>query len=419
MRWFASISLLLLLLTPLKSNGQQLFSSATEYLKALEGSGISNIKKGVDELILSIEDIEQQSKVAALCFEYYYNSNVMGNEAVALHIADNYFLNKKLQWTDNEGFMMLQLFADFNRESMIGNLAPELILYNNFGGENSTYALETKPYGIKIIYFYDVNCTSCKSETPKLVEFLKEYPYNDLTFYAIYTQSDKEEWDEYIELHFSEIDNPKVDIVHLWDPEVESEFHKMYGVFTTPALFAIDNSNTIIGRKLNGDVIEDIINISHLSSAENYIFFEELFKNIDNEQDILSVINSLEVISQEDEGAFRAIFFDLYHFLKDSETDLLREAAYYLSQKYILSDEDFWSHNFVADCHLDIHFYEKTEDKNSSNRTILYFYRLNEKRLLFAKQLEELSSTTTNEFVKGIADSIINAIRNFNFQNLE
>lgn len=406
-----------MLISPLKSNGQQHFSSVTEYLRSLDGTGVANIKKSIDEFILSIDDIEQQSKVAALCFDYYYNSNYMGNEAIALHIADNYFLNNKLQWIDNEGFMMLQLFAEFNRRSMVGNLAPELILENNFGGYISTYGIDTKPYGLKILYFYDANCITCKSETPKLVQFLKEYSDSDLTFYAIYTQSDKSEWSDYIAKHFDNINNPKVDIVHLWDPEVESEFHKEYGVLTTPALFAIDNSNTIVGRKLNGDVIKQIIELSHLNTSDNYYFFEELFQSANNEEDILSIINSLEVISEEDDGAFRSIFFDLYNFLKESDSPLLKESAYFISQKYILGNEQFWSHNFVDDCKSELYFYEKTEDKNPSNRTILYFYRLNEKMLLFAKQLEDLSDSLKSSRAKVIVDSLIKGIKDLNIQN--
>ena len=64
MRGFVSIFILLLMLiSPLKSNGQQHFSSVTEYLRSLDGTGVANIKKSIDEFILSIDDIEQHHDI--------------------------------------------------------------------------------------------------------------------------------------------------------------------------------------------------------------------------------------------------------------------------------------------------------------------------------------------------------------------
>ena len=89
-------------------------------------------------------------------------------------------------------------------------------------------------------------------QTPLLVSILKEYSGTaPLSFYAVYTQSDKAAWAKYAISHFGGIENPQVRVYNLWDPEGVSEFHKKYSVLSTPSLLLLDADNRIIGRRLD------------------------------------------------------------------------------------------------------------------------------------------------------------------------
>ena len=139
-------------------------------MKMFDGQEISLIKSKADQLIASGTDSQEQALIASYIFDYYQQSKYMGYEEIALYIADNYFLNKKLIWPDEEGYLMVKMFAEFNRQSMIGLMAPELILPDSLGREISLRKTESR---YKVVFFYDDQCSTCNMYIPHLMKFLK------------------------------------------------------------------------------------------------------------------------------------------------------------------------------------------------------------------------------------------------------
>ena len=74
-------------------------ASVTAYLQSLIEQPVGAINRDVDRLIDSIgtQQPELQSKVAGIAFDFFTDSPVMGHEAVAVHIEDNWFLNGRLK----------------------------------------------------------------------------------------------------------------------------------------------------------------------------------------------------------------------------------------------------------------------------------------------------------------------------------
>jgi hypothetical protein len=52
----------------------------------------------------------------------------MGHEAVAVHIADNWFLNGRLKLENENLYPILYTYAEFNRSSLVGCDAPALLM---------------------------------------------------------------------------------------------------------------------------------------------------------------------------------------------------------------------------------------------------------------------------------------------------
>ena len=67
-----------------------------------------------DYLIGFSEDTLIKTHIAGYLFDRFYSSKVMGMESVAIHIAKNYFINKKLEWKGGYGMLLLRLFVEFN-----------------------------------------------------------------------------------------------------------------------------------------------------------------------------------------------------------------------------------------------------------------------------------------------------------------
>ena len=91
---------------------------------------------------------------------------------------------------------------------------------------------------------------SGKKAIPKLHDIYQEELLDKgIKVFAVYTQGDQEEWNEFIEEH------ELYDFINVWDPYRQTEFHKYYDVNSTPTIFVLDEDKTIIGKKI---AVEDI-----------------------------------------------------------------------------------------------------------------------------------------------------------------
>ena len=75
-----------------------------------------------------------------------------------------------------------------------------------------------------------------------------------MDFVAVYAGDHMQEWDEYVSRHLA-VSSEAVSAEHLWDPEVDSDYQRKYGVIQTPRLFLIAPDGTIIGRGLDAKAL--------------------------------------------------------------------------------------------------------------------------------------------------------------------
>lgn len=208
-----------------------------------------------DFLIESCKDSLVRQWVATRILEHYMQDPpLMGEEAVALYIYDKWFASGKIKIADEWNDFQAKLFAEFNRSSMIGQKAPVLMMYT------SKEELTRVPRaGIaSVLYFYDTACSKCKLISPVLPHVFDEITF-PVTLFAIYTGSDAQEWADFTGSFTSS--NPYVTIVHLSDPEVESDYQKKYGVISTPKLYFVNPKGVIEGRRLEIDSLKELVAI--------------------------------------------------------------------------------------------------------------------------------------------------------------
>ena len=184
-------------------------ASLTSYLGSIVGQPVDSIIVKCDLLINQGGSEKQQADIAGVIFNYFAAAPYMGLETVAVHIADNWFLNKKLPWGDDNTYPILYTYAEFNRESLIGKSAPELKMESLNG---DTISFREIPADHKILYFYEDGCAQCARQTPAIVSMLNDYSGKSIVLFAIYTQDLRENWEKYIWLNFNKIDNPTVTV---------------------------------------------------------------------------------------------------------------------------------------------------------------------------------------------------------------
>lgn len=204
-----------------------------EYLLALEAYDIPTKIEETDFIIGNCDSASRE-EVAVKVFEHFRNSHLMGDENVAVHVADKWI----------QGNSEISLYADFNRSSLLGAKAP---LLPEAGLESFS---KDKP---TILWFYDTDCAKCKLESVKLEDFFLRR--SDCELITFYTGDNPQKWKEFISSHFSTVSSAR----HLCDFSESSDFRKLYSVTATPRMFLIDKEGIIVGRMLDTESLEKLL----------------------------------------------------------------------------------------------------------------------------------------------------------------
>ena len=333
------------------ANAQETFtthSSVTNYLQTLLEKPVGAINQDVDRLIdsVGIQHPELQSKVAGIAFDFFTDSPVMGHEAVAVHIADNWFLNDRLKLENESLYPLIRTYVEFNRSSLVGCDAPALSLLTIDSLRVEVREAET-PY--KVLFFYDTECSTCRREAPLLADLARNYQGEPLTLFAIYTQSNRDAWEAYVREVFADIDNPAVTVVHLWDPEAETGYHQKYAVLSTPMLFLLDNQNSILGRRLDAEALAQMLDIENSQALQYKQLFDNVFNTFEplTAEDVEGIIDTFAEKTHNNKRLFCEVLINLFNYLRTSDRFAKQQGALYLAEKYIAMEPDYWSPEFL------------------------------------------------------------------------
>ncbi len=309
-------------------------------MKIFDGQPVATVISKAEGFINTGKDSLQRAVIAAAMYDYYESSKIMGYEEVALYIADNYFLNHLYKCPDDDKYMMMRLFAEFNRASMIGLQAPEMLLsdingsYVSIRSDKSTY---------KILFFYDDECPTCIRQAPILMEYLQGVNDIEITLFRIYTQKDRDKWTRYVSNLSSRYTLPQcIRVVDVWDPEILSDFPKLYGVVSTPQIFVLDYQNKIIGRRLTPKAVSQLIDIYQNQATDQELLFDSVFPSARNYDEVKQSVDAFFKDTQSDPDNFHETFYSLYQYLKNSNDYNLQMGAAYLGKEYIVSVPKMW-----------------------------------------------------------------------------
>lgn len=317
-----------------------------EYVMAIEREGQEVQKQECDFLIESCTDSLVRQYVALNLYDYYLTSKVMGSEAVAIHLLDNWFFNGKVKMPYEMDLINARVYADFNRQSLLGNVAPDLLMKTMHG--EPYHVLSTAPGRYEVLYFYDTDCARCRVETALVCDLLENEDF-PVAFYAIYAGDNMEAWKTYVEDRF-DFTPSGADVIHLWDPELDSDFQRKYAVLQTPRMYLIDPDGIIIGRGLDVDALSHML---HQIFDEKKLDYgsagsEELFDMVLGESPSLEQIDGFSenihrlTIAQGDTLMFRQLVGDYMYYLSAKTGEAYKEGLSHLIDKHVLTRNDVW-----------------------------------------------------------------------------
>lgn len=217
------------------------------------------ISKDADSIIYEIDHILSQMDEKGDLYKFslwhltikFDESQIMGHDGILVYLSDHYFSKGKAPWLHEEVVKNILDEADKRRGTMIGNIAPNLIMQDTNFKPRSLHDIKNK---YTVLYFWDPTCGHCKKETPKLVEFYEQFNDSlDVEIFAVCADTNMAEMKKYIK-------SKKMSFVNVNGPRsYTTDYHDLYNIFSTPVVIVIDENKKIIAKRLASDQLAQFI----------------------------------------------------------------------------------------------------------------------------------------------------------------
>lgn len=215
-----------------------------------------------DSIISSADRVLKMAEVGKENFKYclfwitnhYETSEYMGMDKIFVHMVDNYYAKNKAFWIDETLLFKMKDRADQIRNNLLGVYGKNLTMLDSAHTYQSLYNSKAK---FTVLIFYDATCHKCKEEMPKLKELyndlnasIKKEKYLDV--YAVSLTANPDEWLKYMR-------EMKFKWTNVYDPKNETNFRRLYDVYSTPVIYLMDTDKKIIAKRLGVEQIKSFL----------------------------------------------------------------------------------------------------------------------------------------------------------------
>lgn len=245
-----------------------------------------------DSVSVEIDKIMNKTKPESLFYKLllanftYTNetSKYMGFDKVFVHMSDTYFKTGKADGIYDDPDIVQKIIkrADKLKPLLIGTVAQDLFMIKAedfskmkaLGFENAETSEEMTSVFYKnvdqvtkmfvklsdvkadytVLIFWDVDCSHCQKEVPKLLdaynELIKEK--KNIKVYSVYMQHEGEKYLKYIEDH-------KLPWINVYDGAHYNNAIEKYDVYSTPVIYVLDKNKVIKAKRIDADQLKTII----------------------------------------------------------------------------------------------------------------------------------------------------------------
>jgi len=249
------------------------------------------VPKDVDSISVEIDRIMKKTAPGTLIYKSllayftytYESSDIMGFDKVFVHMSDTYFkTGKAIGVYEDENIAKVIKRADKLKPLMLGAVAPDLFMIKAedyekmkaMGFENAknsdemtkvfyAHVNETNKLFVKLsevkaqytlLIFWDVDCSHCQKEIPKLLdaynELMKEH--KDLKVYSVYMQHEGEKYLKYIAEHH-------LPWINVYDGAHYNNCVEKYDVYSTPVFYLLDQNKVIKAKRFSAEQLKPIL----------------------------------------------------------------------------------------------------------------------------------------------------------------
>ena len=223
------------------------------YLENLTPQAPDSINRSADFIVSKAEANKDIFKYCVWNItNTYETSNIMGMDAIFVHMAERYYLSGKAFWIDSTIQKKIRERYETLKPLLIGKKAPYISLPDTSNKFHDLYAQSKK---FTVLYFWDPHCGHCQKETPKLNDFYKDPKNKNVAIFAVGTDH-PEDWKKYVReknLLFLNVCNA------IGDKTVYYDLRKLYDVYSTPTIFILNEKKEIIAKKLGVEQLNEFL----------------------------------------------------------------------------------------------------------------------------------------------------------------
>lgn len=169
-------------------------------------------------------------------YQLYRESPVQGNNEVYNFIGEKFILSEPKRWNDNVFVEKVRERVAKEKLNPIGSLATNLKLQTPEGkliDLNSVVASKT------IVLFFNPGCEACHTATEKLFRIYQQYKSKGIQVFAVYTDRNKQEWQNYISAK-------GLDWINVYDPLGSEGIEQKYDIYAIPMIYVLDKDKKVI-----------------------------------------------------------------------------------------------------------------------------------------------------------------------------
>ncbi|SDC88704.1 TlpA family protein disulfide reductase [Williamwhitmania taraxaci] len=210
-----------------------------------------------DSIITAADMVLAKAKANDEVFQYtlsyllneFQQSNIMGMDAVFVHLAKRYYLSGQTPWVDKPLLDKIKERVKKLEPNLIGEIAPELIMQTS---EGTVTSLRYTVADYTILVFWEPDCGHCQKVIPEIWKIYQKYETKGVKVFAVYTQYDKEKWVNYINEH-------KLFWINAYDSEYNTNFRNLYDIYSTPVIYLLNKDKKIIAKRIGTDSLDELI----------------------------------------------------------------------------------------------------------------------------------------------------------------
>lgn len=342
-------------------------STLNLYLAALDGEPPEIQKENIDFIIDECEgDTATARHVALKIYDHFKSSPVMGAEAMAIYLTDTRFSTGEIRMRSDTELAGAELFAAFNRNSLIGMKAPQAAFTT--AGNGTVLIPEDCKGTLSILYFYDTGCPVCLMESFHLKSEAENGMLGGVKarLIAVYTGQDELAWESYISEYLPE-STDSLEVTNVWDPGYSSDFPRLYGVLSTPKMFLIGKDGTILGRNLDTEALKTLISRitspPQITPGEMRLLVDVALGTYGKKdcKNVMALVDTFREQLRNTSCMEKTAFLEaLYYDLRYRDTYPYKCGAAYLAKEEILSGTGQWDSSTINDAKVFTRLYDMT-----------------------------------------------------------